>query len=74
MKIRPRLILSGFYNYFLGKNKVQMRRRLNVCSSCPDRKGMTCGICHCFLPSKCAAKYLEDEEGKSIYGCPKGRW
>ena len=71
---RIRYILSGFFNLLFRRNRKEKLWRMNVCYGCPDRKGMFCGICHCFLPSKCSATYLKDQSGKSIGGCPRGRW
>lgn len=68
-----RHIVSGFKNFFLGKNKELAKKRYQVCKKCPDRKGYFCGICHCFLRAKTSADYIMLND-KSVGGCPKGLW
>jgi len=41
------------------------QQRLWVCQSCPERQGIRCGLCGCFLKSKSMLKNSE---------CPIGKW
>lgn len=41
------------------------RKRLDICMACPDRTGVTCGVCHCFVRAK--TKLVTEK-------CPQGKW
>lgn len=43
----------------------ERQQRLWVCQSCPERQGIRCGLCGCFLKSKSMLKNSE---------CPIGKW
>ena len=44
--------------------KIEAERRLEICSTCPHRKGQNCSLCGCFLPAKATTESP----------CPAGKW
>jgi hypothetical protein len=44
--------------------KMEAERRLEICATCPHRKGQNCGLCGCFLPAKATTESP----------CPAGKW
>lgn len=65
-------IASGWFNVVKDKLgilkpevKIKAENRLKICSTCPQRKGDSCGVCGCPLIAKCRS--MESN-------CPIGRW
>lgn len=70
-------ILSGYVNLILSKmgfGSPLYKERNNVCKGCPKMKRNVCTECGCWIPAKVCSEYPVDNEGKSIGGCPDGKW
>lgn len=65
MAIRPKRIAEGFLKAATGQNTQVSDRRMEVCNTCPDKKGVACGICGCVLTAK--TKVMQES-------CPVSKW
>jgi hypothetical protein len=83
MKIRLLIIWYAYLNLFRewldlldSKKRKIFNDRLEICLKCNyrDPKFNLCSICKCPLKPKTRGDYNFDEEGKSIFGCPKLFW
>ena len=45
--------------------RIEGKRRLDICNTCPKREGMKCSLCGCYLPAKVLSPSSE---------CPIGNW
>ena len=59
-------MLQGWGNYIVPSEakEPEAKRRLQICNTCPERKGTICGTCGCVLVAK----------ARSDSGCPKDKW
>lgn len=57
------------------KRKI-FNKRLKICKECSyqNKKLKTCSICNCPIVPKTRGDYDIDENGLTIYGCPKKYW
>ena len=77
-------IITGYYKYakylfnkhYRDNIKVLALKRIRICEKCeffyPHSRN--CMICGCFCDIKVKVDFELDDKGKSIDGCPDGRW
>ena len=58
-------IISAFLKLLTNENRELAKTRLKICHHCPERMGVVCGKCFCFLKAKTRDKNEE---------CPLGKW
>lgn len=49
-------------------------RRLAVCEHCEHRRRGICSLCGCIIKAKVRVKYMLDDDGLSVEGCPERKW
>ena len=66
MKQEIKGMIEGFYNLLSKKEMVEdiSAKRLVICGACPFKKGNSCGVCGCWIPSLTRA--IANKQ------CPKG--
>ena len=71
-------IISGYsiwlWNIISGKTKQIAEERLKICEGCNHNEHDICDLCGCVIKAKVRVNFPEDENGKSIGGCPKKKW
>lgn len=71
-------IFSGYVNLLLSKIGFGLelyRKRASVCAKCSLKEKNHCSVCGCWIPAKVCAEYpIDKNDGKSIGGCPLGKW
>ena len=71
-------IIEGYciwlYNIISGKTRKTAKYRMDICNQCNFNKHGVCKLCGCILKAKTRVWYPEDNDGKSIGGCPLKKW
>ena len=71
-------IIEGYsvwiWNIVTGKTRQKAIKRLEYCNICEHNENGICKLCGCIIKAKVRVDYPEDENGKSIEGCPEKKW
>ena len=76
--LRAAQIVEGYvkwlYDCVTGSGSIYSLKRLVICRNCEHNKKGICNQCGCIIKAKVRVKYMLDDDGKSIEGCPEKKW
>lgn len=72
-------IIEGYLKLLIDKIKnsetIKVKQRKNICNNCRFKTSHGfCHICGCYIKAKIRVNYPEDENKKTIGGCPLHKW
>jgi hypothetical protein len=71
-------VVEGYIKWLwdLSFNRASKRtkERLELCNKCKENNNGICNLCGCVIKAKVRCTFLEDEDGKTIDGCPLKKW
>ena len=67
--------IKWIHDLIVGSISEKSIDRYLICQKCKHKKHGICKLCGCVVRVKCNADYIEDPStGKTIAGCPAGKW